>query len=127
MQAALSNPKNNPKDGFVTRTECALVSAEIKRDLDTIKIALIGSDMQGGLVNKVNDLSNKVVDLSLSVKDRQNTEKQERVDDQQERRAEKTAKKAAWSNEKVALIGVTGGLLGIVLGHFLNLLFVLIW
>lgn len=47
--------KNNPGD-FVTKAECRAEMGGIRADVTKIKDALIGEDMQGGLVKKVNDL-----------------------------------------------------------------------
>lgn len=53
----MSEKKRNP--GHVTHAECARISGDIKSDLKTIKTALVGEDLQGGLVKKVNDLKNE--------------------------------------------------------------------
>lgn len=52
---ATHKKKDNP--GFVTREECSLISEGIRDDLHKIKNALIGEDMQSGLVKAVHDLT----------------------------------------------------------------------
>jgi hypothetical protein len=47
--------RNDPQ--YVTREECQRISGEIRNDLHTIKKALIGEDMQSGLVKTVHDLA----------------------------------------------------------------------
>lgn len=46
--------KDNPS--YVTRAECALITTDMKKKLDTIQTALVGEDMRGGLVKDVGDL-----------------------------------------------------------------------
>lgn len=45
---------NNPS--YITRAECAQISTAIKDELKTIRTALVGNDMRGGLVKDVADL-----------------------------------------------------------------------
>lgn len=52
---------DNP--GFVTRAECNQTSTDVKGELKTIREALVGPDMQGGLVQKVGTLQNTVDNL----------------------------------------------------------------
>jgi hypothetical protein len=47
-------PSDNP--GYVTRAECARITTDMKKKLDTIQTALVGEDMRGGLVKDVGDL-----------------------------------------------------------------------
>lgn len=49
----MNKRKDNP---YVTRTECAQISGEIKADLFTIKRTLVGEDMRGGLVKDVQEI-----------------------------------------------------------------------
>lgn len=53
-----SKKKSNP--GLVTRAECAEISGGIKREMLIIRNAMVGEDMQGGLVKKFTDLSEKL-------------------------------------------------------------------
>ena len=41
---------------FVTRAECTQISGSIRDELKTIRVALVGEDMRGGLVKDVADL-----------------------------------------------------------------------
>ena len=47
-------PEDNP--GLVTRAECARITGEMNKKLDTIQNALVGKDMRGGLVKDVANL-----------------------------------------------------------------------
>ncbi len=47
------NP-HNPK--FVTTLQCKAMMAEFKGELDTIKYALVGKDLRGGIVKDVADI-----------------------------------------------------------------------
>lgn len=47
--------EDNPSK-FVTKDECAQISGDIKDELRTIRVALVGEDMRGGLVKDVADL-----------------------------------------------------------------------
>lgn len=49
-------PKKRDNPGYVTRTECHQTSTAIKKELHTIRIALVGEDMRGGLVKDVANL-----------------------------------------------------------------------
>jgi len=46
--------QSNP--AYVTKAECAQISASIKEELKAIRTALVGEDMRGGLVKDVADL-----------------------------------------------------------------------
>jgi len=50
----MAEEKNPAK--FVTRAECAQISGSIRDELKTIRVALVGEDMRGGLVKDVADL-----------------------------------------------------------------------
>ena len=52
----MEKSKDNP--GHVTHAQCAQISGDIKSDMETVKIALVGKDLQGGIVKKMNDLTN---------------------------------------------------------------------
>jgi len=51
------NP-NNPTQ-YVTKTECTQISGTIKTELETIRTALVGEDMRGGLVKDVAELKSQ--------------------------------------------------------------------
>lgn len=53
--------ENNP--GHVTRAECYRTTTIMKEDLKTIRTALVGKDMRGGIVKDVTDLKKDVGDL----------------------------------------------------------------
>jgi hypothetical protein len=48
--------KHDDDPQWVTKAECREQMGGIKEDVRTIKKALVGEDLQGGLVKKVNDL-----------------------------------------------------------------------
>ena len=50
----MPSKRNNP--AYVTKPECAQISASIKEELKTIRTALVGEDMRGGIVKDVADL-----------------------------------------------------------------------
>jgi len=45
--------KDNP---YVTRDECFQISGEIRRDIATIKMTLVGEDLRGGIVKDVQEI-----------------------------------------------------------------------
>lgn len=51
------------KNCFVEKSVCDKTSGEIKDELKTIRVALVGKDMRGGLVKDVSDLRNTVDDF----------------------------------------------------------------
>lgn len=57
---------------FVTKAECGQISSDVKGELKTIRVALIGEDMQGGIVKKVSDIQNTVDNLK-SERDKQHS------------------------------------------------------
>lgn len=59
----MSGKSDDNPHGFVTRAECVQTSSDVKGELKTIRVALVGEDMQGGLVQKVSNLQNQVGDL----------------------------------------------------------------
>ena len=52
--------KDNPD--YVTKAECVQISGSINDELKTIKKALVGEDMRGGLVKDVADIKNTLND-----------------------------------------------------------------
>lgn len=50
--------RQNLSSEFVTKSECAQITASMKDDLKTIKEALVGKDLRGGLVADVAGLKN---------------------------------------------------------------------
>jgi len=48
--------KKNPNTSYVTRAECFQISGDIKKDLNTIKLTLVGEDMRGGLVKDLQEI-----------------------------------------------------------------------
>lgn len=104
MNAGRENPYVH---SYITRSECAAISTSIKKDLDIVKLALVGPDLQGGMVKQVNDLHDKVEKINGLVSNH---------------KSEDSASKERWSREKIALIGATGTILGIILGRLLELI-----
>ena len=51
---------------FISVEECAKCNNEIKDDLRTIKNALIGENMRGGIVNQITNLENKISDIAAA-------------------------------------------------------------
>lgn len=90
--------------GFVTRAECETLCGGLKDDFKSIKKALIGDDLKGGLVLEFRELKNTVTSL---------------VDNQTREDNEGKARRESFVRYKAALIGVTGGLVGVVLGYLL--------
>jgi hypothetical protein len=48
--------KTSDNPGYVTRSECANITGDMNKKLDTIQKALVGDDMRGGIVKDVADL-----------------------------------------------------------------------
>lgn len=92
---------------YITIEECQKCNGDLKDDLKTIKNALIGENMRGGLVQQVNELATTLQDLITDKSD----EKKD-VDD-------KKVRSQRW---KIAAFTAFAGILGIFLGHFLQLL-----
>jgi len=55
--------KNNGSGSPVTRAECGAKMEPLTDDVSQIKRALIGDDLQGGLVKKFDTLDNKLGDV----------------------------------------------------------------
>lgn len=51
----MSRSKQNP-NGFVTKVECQQITATFREDLSTVKMALVGEDMRGGIVKDVSEI-----------------------------------------------------------------------
>jgi len=52
---------------FVTRAECSRISGEIKSELNTIKVALVGKDMRGGLLKDMRDMKSSIESLKHDI------------------------------------------------------------
>jgi len=53
--------KNNPT--YITRTECARISGQIREELSIVKKALVGEDMRGGIVREIRDMKSDLRDV----------------------------------------------------------------
>ena len=51
----MSRGKQNP-NGFVTKVECQQITSAFREDLGTVKMALVGDDMRGGIVRDVSEI-----------------------------------------------------------------------
>jgi len=51
----MSRSKQNP-NGFVTKVECQQITSTFREDMGTVKMALVGEDMRGGLVKDVSEI-----------------------------------------------------------------------
>lgn len=58
--------ENNP--GHVTRAECHRTTTAMKDDLKTIRTALVGEDMRGGIVKDVADLKKEKSVFAQAIK-----------------------------------------------------------
>lgn len=54
--------KNNPTT-YVTRTECARISGQIREELSIVKKALVGEDMRGGILREIRDMKSDLKDV----------------------------------------------------------------
>ena len=59
--------KSDDNSDFVTRAECSRISGEIKNELNTIKVALVGKDMRGGLLKDMRDMKSCVESLKRDI------------------------------------------------------------
>lgn len=66
MTSSISSKHDGNPEGVVTRQECAQISSGVKDELKTIKEALVGRDMRGGLVRDVAELK-KERSISMQV------------------------------------------------------------
>ena len=60
-------PKDK-KDGgsgqeFVTKGECQQITASFREDLGTVKMALVGGDMRGGIVKDVSEIKSTLTSV----------------------------------------------------------------
>jgi hypothetical protein len=51
----MSHGKHNDNN-FVTKVECQQITATFREDMGTVKKALVGEDMRGGLVKDVSEI-----------------------------------------------------------------------
>lgn len=52
---SMSRSKHN-HDDFVTKVECQQITSTFREDLGTVKMALVGEDMRGGIVRDVSEI-----------------------------------------------------------------------
>lgn len=57
-----------PDEEFVTKAECYKTHAQITNDFGTIKKALVGEDLRGGLVKDVADTKKDVAEIKTAMK-----------------------------------------------------------
>ncbi len=93
------------------RDECEKRMSEWKDDLKLVKLALVGNDMRGGLVSEVAALTAQIADLVKS----QNGTERKKIDDEKQM-------KDSNLRLKIAVISVGCGLLGVLIGHLLDML-----
>lgn len=60
--------KRDGNPSYVTKAECLQTSTAIKDELKTIRTALVGEDMRGGIVKDVSDLKSQGSTVALIVK-----------------------------------------------------------
>jgi len=99
------------------RIECQKRLDEMKDDLRLVKSALVGTDMRGGLVNQVNTLSERLSDIITTQKLTDNHRDAEKKEEKQDKRAGMD-RATRW---KISIVGVISGLLGVIIGHLLDL------
>lgn len=89
----MSEKKDNP--GFMTHSECNSIMTPMMADIKTIRDALVGTDLRGGIVKDVADMKSglKIGHNSAILTERR----------------------------KIALAGVIFSLVGIIAGHFLDI------
>ena len=59
--------KSDDNSNFVTRAECSRISGEIRNELNTIKTALVGEDMRGGLLKDMRDMKSCIEGLKRDI------------------------------------------------------------
>ena len=59
--------RKSDNSDFVTRAECSRISGEIRNELNTIKTALVGEDMRGGLLKDMRDMKSCVEGLKRDI------------------------------------------------------------
>ncbi len=55
--------KNDPPT-YVTRAECSRISGKISREIETLKIALVGENMRGGLIKEINEMKSSIKNVT---------------------------------------------------------------
>jgi hypothetical protein len=100
----LSKSKKNGSQ-YVTHSQCSETMSPIISDLKTIKNALVGENLLGGLVNQVSTMATKLDQVITEVDNAKNEKK------------EKKKISSAW---KIAALSAFSALLGILLGHLLD-------
>lgn len=73
-------PRQKKNDCYVSRQECDGAMEPLRSTLETVKNALVGENMSGGLVQQVNNLNIRVANLITQGNEQklQNKEKQEK-------------------------------------------------
>jgi F0F1-type ATP synthase assembly protein I len=92
---------------FITTEECQRCSSGLKDDLKTIKNALLGEDLNSGLVHQVTELTSTVKNITAD---------KCKEDEEAEKRKERAQR---W---KLAAFTVAAALIGILLGRLLELI-----
>jgi hypothetical protein len=93
--------KSDPQDGgFMHRSECAATMSPMQASLTRIETALLGPDLNSGMVMKFNDLGNKLNEI-VRVNKLAESEREKRI-----------IKQSAW---KLAALSFAGTVVGIVI------------
>jgi len=56
-------------ESYVTRSECAKVSGQIRNEILVVKKALVGEDMRGGIVKEIRDIKSDIEAVKKYVND----------------------------------------------------------
>lgn len=96
---------------YVTHAQCSESMSPIVDDLKTIKNALVGQDLRGGLVNQVSTITTKLDQVISQVNEANHNAKNE-----------KKEKKEISLRWKLAAFSAIGAILGILIGHLLDLI-----
>jgi len=91
--------------GCVTRQECVEAMEPLRNTLETVKNALVGQNLTGGLVKQMSDLSNKVTNL---------------ITQREEEKSEKKEKHEETLKWKMAALGLAASFLGFLLEFVFN-------
>lgn len=91
----------------ITMEECVKCNNGLKDELRSIKVALLGEDMRSGLVQQTNELTQTLKALTK---------------DREEEKSEIEKRKERLQRWKLAAFTVAAGLIGILLGHLLDLI-----
>jgi hypothetical protein len=102
------------------RTSCDKRLEEITSDIRLIKSALVGTDMRGGLVNQVNNLSVKLNDIISTQHLTDETRNKEKETSNKREADTEAARYDVHARYKVAIIGLVGSLAGLALAFFLS-------